>query len=114
MMNLTNMLLLGKEWEQARQILALYESLVLEYESAECLDYGICQTMYGVLALGERKPIEAEQHLLQAEQIVFSVMGADNDYMKTIYRHLYSLYARWNKPELAEKYKQKLLPIKRS
>ena len=28
------------------------------------------------------KPIEAEQHLLQAEQIVFSVMGADNDYMK--------------------------------
>lgn len=55
-----------------------------------------------------------QQHLLQAEQIVFSVMGADNDYMKTIYRHLYSLYARWNKPELAEKYKQKLLPIKRS
>ena len=108
------MLLLGKEWEQARQILSLYESLVLEYESAECLDYGICQTMYGILALGERKAVEAEKHLLQAEQIVFSVMGTDNDYMKTVYRHLYILYARWNKPELAEKYKKKLLPVKRS
>ena len=114
MMNLTNMLLLGKEWEQTRQILSLYESLVLEYESTECLDYGICQTMYGILALGERKPVEAEKQLLQAEQIIFSVMGADNDYMKTVYRHLYNLYARWNKPELAEKYKQKLLPVKRS
>lgn len=66
--------------------------------------------MYGILALGERKPVEAEKHLLQAEQIIFSIMGADNDYMKTVYRHLYSLYARWNKPELAEKYRQKLLP----
>lgn len=113
-MNLTNMLLLGKEWEQASQILYLYESLVLEYESAECLDYGICQTMYGILSLGERKPVEAEKHLLQAEQIIFSIMGADNDYMKTIYRHLYSLYTRWSKPEFAEKYKQKLLPLKRS
>lgn len=114
MMNLANMLLLGKEWEQAKQILSLYESLVLEYESAECLDYGICQTLYGILALGERKPVEAEKHLLQAEQIIFSIMGTDNDYMKTVYRHLYSLYARWSKPELAEKYKKKLLPVQRS
>ena len=109
-MNLVNMLLLGKEWEQARQILSLYESLVLEYESAECLDYGVCQTMYGILALGEKKPADAERHLLQAEQIISPIMGIDNDYTKTVYRHLYSLYARWNKPELAQKYKEKLLP----
>lgn len=108
-MNLVNMLLLGKEWEQARQILSLYESLVLEYENAECLDYGVCQTMYGILALGEKKPADAERHLLQAEQIISSIMGIDNDYTKTVYRHLYSLYARWNKPELAQKYKEKLL-----
>ncbi len=108
-MNLVNMLLLGKEWEQARQILSLYESLVLEYESAECLDYGVSQTMYGILALGEKKPADAERHLLQAEQIISPIMGIDNDYTKTIYRHLYSLYARWNKPELAQKYKEKLL-----
>lgn len=103
MINLINMLLLGKEWGQARQILSLYESLVLEYESAECFDYGMCQTMYGILALGERKPVEAENHLLQAEQIIGTVIGKDNDYMKTIYRYLYNLYTRWNKPELAEK-----------
>lgn len=66
--------------------------------------------MYGILALRERKPVEAEKHLLQAEQIIFSVMGTDNDYIKTVYRHLYTLYVRWNKPELAGKYKQKLLP----
>lgn len=108
-MNLVNMLLLGKEWEQARQILSLYESLVLEYESAECLDYGVCQTMYGILSLGEKKPVDAERHLLQAEQIISPIMGIDNDYTKTVYRHLYSLYARWNKPELAQKYKEKLL-----
>jgi len=108
-MNLTNMLLLAKEWEQARQILSLYESLVLEYESTECLDYGICQMMYGILSLNEKKPTEAEQHLLQAEHIISTVIGIENDYAKTVYRHLYSLYARWNKPELAKKYKEKLL-----
>lgn len=108
-MNLVNMLLLGKEWEQARQILSLYESLVLEYESAECLDYGVCQTMYGILALGEKNPADAERYLLQAEQIISPIMGIDNDYTKTVYHHLYSLYARWNKPELAQKYKEKPL-----
>ena len=108
-MNLTNMLLLAKKREQARQILSLYESLVLEYESTECLDYVICQMMYGILSLNEKKPTEAEQHLLQAEQIISTVMGIENDYAKTVYRHLYSLYARWNKPELANKYKEKLL-----
>ena len=108
-MNLTNMLLLAKEWEQAGQVLSLYESLVLEYESTECLDYGICQMMYGILSLNKKNPAGAEQHLLQAEQIISTVMGTQNDHAKTVYRHLYSLYARWNKPELAEKYKDKLL-----
>lgn len=108
-MNLVNMLLLGKEWEQAKQILSLYESLILKYESAKCLDYGVCQTMYGILSIGEKKPADAERYLLQAEQIISPVMGNDNDYTKTVYRHLYSLYTRWNKPELAQKYKEKLL-----
>ena len=61
------------------------------------------------LPLNEKKPTEAEQHLLQSEQIISTVMGIENDYAKTVYRHLYSLYAKWNKPELAEKYKEKLL-----
>ena len=108
-MNLINMLLLGKEWEQARQIMSLYESLVLEYEGAECLDYGVCQTMYGILSIEEKKPADAERYLLHAEQIISPIMGNDNDYTKTVYRHLYSLYTRWNKPELAQKYKEKLL-----
>ena len=112
--NLSNTYLyLGKN-EKATRALRTAFDIRLEYESAECLDYGLCQTMYGILSLGERKPVEAEKHLLQAEQIISTVIGKDNNYMKTIYRYLYSLYTRWNKPELAEKYKQKLLPGKRS
>lgn len=35
------------------------------------------------------------------------VMGCDNDYMKSVYQYLYYLYTRWNKSELAFKYKKK-------
>jgi len=57
-----------------------------------------------------QKP-EAERHLLSAKTIMFDVMGTDNNYMKMVYRYLHSLYTRWWKPELAQKYKEKLLEI---
>ena len=107
--NLANMLIIGKEYTQARELLSLYESLISEYESEECLDYGFCQTMFGILCYREGKATEAERHLLSAETIISDVMGTDNDYMKTVYRYLHSLYTRWKKPELAQKYKEKYL-----
>ncbi len=111
--NLANMLIIGNELQQARELLSLYESLILEYENAECLDYGFCQTMYGILYLQEKNPVKAEQYFLSAESIITTVMGTDNDYIKTVYRYLHSLYSRWRKPELAQKYKDKLLETNR-
>ena len=90
-------------------LLTLYEALISEYENKECLDYGFYQTMFGILCYREEKATEAERHLLSAEIIIADVMGTDNDYMKTVYRYLYSLYARWRKPELAQIYKEKYL-----
>lgn len=107
--NLANMLIIGKEYTQARGLLSLYESLISEYENEECLDYGFCQTMFGILCYREGKATEAERHLLSAETIISDVMGTDNDYMKTVYRYLHSLYIRWKKPALAQKYKGKYL-----
>lgn len=107
--NLANMLIVGKEYPQARELLTLYESLISEYENEECLDYGFCQTMFGILCYREGKATEAERHLLSAETIISDVMGTDNDYMKTVYRNLHSLYIRWKKPALAQKYKGKYL-----
>lgn len=109
MANLANMLIIGNELAQARELLMLYESLISEYENEEGLDYGFCQTMFGILCYREGKATEAERHLLSAETIIADVMGTDNDYMKTVYRYLYSLYTRWRKPELAQKYKEKYL-----
>lgn len=109
MANLANMLIIGNELAQARELLNLYESLISEYETKECLDYGFCQTMFGILCYRERKATEAERHLLSAETIIADVTGTDNDYMKTVYRYLHSLYVRWRKPELAQKYKEKYL-----
>ena len=37
------------------------------------------------------------------------VLEEDNGYSKTTCQYLYNLYRRWQKPELAEGYKQKLL-----
>lgn len=109
--NLANMLIVGNELAQARELLSLYESLVSEYESTDCLDYGFCQTMFGILCYREGKATEAERRFHSAETIIADVMGTDNDYMKTVYRYLLSLYTRWKKPELAQKYKEKYLEI---
>ena len=57
----------------------------------------------------EGKATEAERHLLSAETIIAGIMGTNNDYMKTVYRYLCVLYTRWKKPELAQKYKEKLI-----
>lgn len=112
--NLANMLIIGNELAQAQELLNLYESLITEYENDECLDYGFCQTMFGILCYREGKATEAECHLLSAETIIADVMGSDNDYIKTVYRYLYSLYTRWKKPELAQKYREKLIEVNRN
>ena len=109
LINLTNMLILAKDYEMAAQVLALYENTVLEYEGSQTFDYGICQFMNGVLALSEGIPAKAETYLLSAETIITDVMGTDNEYTKSVYKYLYNLYARWHKTELAGEYREKCL-----
>ena len=94
LMNLTNMLVLSKNTDMARQALSAYENLVLEHEGTQTLDNGICQMMYGAITLSESNAKEAELHLLSAENIISEVMGTDNDYAKTVYLYLNNLYAR--------------------
>ncbi len=109
LINLTNMLILAKDYDMASQVLALYENTVLEHEGSQTFDYGICQFMNGVLALSEGIPAKAETYLLSAETIITDVMGTDNKYTKSVYKYLYSLYARWHKTELAGEYREKYL-----
>ena len=109
LMNLTNMLVLSKNTDMAKQVLSTYENLVLEHEGTQTLDNGVCQMMYGAIALSEGNAKEAELHLLSAENIISEVMGTDNDYAKTVYLYLNNLYSRWQKPEQALAYKNKYL-----
>ena len=109
LLNLTNMLILSKNTDIAKQVLASYENLVLEHERTQTLDNGVCQMMYGAIALSEGNAKEAELHLLSAENIISEVMGTDNDYAKTVYLYLNNLYSRWQKPEQALAYKNKYL-----
>ncbi len=100
LINLTNMLILAKDYEMAAQVLTLYENTVLEHEGSQTFDYGICQFMNDVLALSEGIPAKSETYLLSTESIITDVMGTDNEYAKSVYKYLYNLYARWNKTEL--------------
>ena len=109
LLNLTNMLILSKNTDIAKQVLASYENLVLEHEGTQTLDNGVCQMMYGAIALSEGNAKEAELHLLSAENIILEVMGTDNDYAKTVYLYLNNLYSRWQEPEQALAYKNKYL-----
>lgn len=109
LINLTNMLILAKDYDMVAQILTLYENTVLEHEGSQTFDHGICQLMNGVLALPEGIPAKAETYLLSAETIITDVMGTDNEYTKSVYKYLYNLYARWHKTELADSYRNKLL-----
>jgi tetratricopeptide (TPR) repeat protein len=107
MMNLINMLLLAKDVDNAKIVLEQYEALVLEHLSDASLDYGICKLSRGIIDMIEGKPESAEIDLLGAENIIGNAVGTDNDYMKTTYRYLNNLYARWKKPEKAIEYRDK-------
>lgn len=109
MMNLINMLLLAKNVDNAKIVLEQYETLVLEHLSDTSLDYGICKLSWGITDMMEGKPELAEMNLLGAESIIGNAVGTDNDYMKTTYRYLNNLYARWKKPEKAIEYRDKFL-----
>jgi hypothetical protein len=108
-MNLTNMLILRKDYDLANQALSLYESLVLEHEDDNSFDYAICQMGKGIIALSQNNPEKAELCLLEAEQKISAVMGTDSDYSKTCYRYLHNLYSRWHKKEKTLEYREKLL-----
>lgn len=107
MMNLINMLLLAKDVNNAKIVLEQYETLVLEHLSDTSLDYGICKLSRGIIDMMEGKPEPAEMNLLGAESIIGNAVGTDNDYMRTTYRYLNNLYARWKKPEMAIEYRDK-------
>ena len=109
LMNLTNMLIMTKDYDLANQALSLYESLVLEHEGENSFDYAICQMGKGIIALAQNDPQKAEIYLLEAEQKITTVMGNDSDYSKTCYRYLHNLYSRWHKREKALEYREKLL-----
>ena len=109
MMNLINMLLLAKDVDNAKIVLEQYETLVLEHLSDTSLDYGICKLSRGIIDMMEGKPEPAEINLLGAKSIIGNAVGTDNDYMKTTYRYLNNLYARWKKPEKAIEYRDKFL-----
>lgn len=107
MMNLINMLLLAKDVDSAKIVLEQYETLVLEHLSDTSLDYGICKLSRGIIDMMEGKPESSEMNLLGAESIIGNAVGTDNDYMKTTYRYLNNLYARWKKREKAIEYRDK-------
>ena len=82
LLNLTKMLILSQNADMAKQVLSTYENLVLDHEETQTLDNGVCQMMYGAIALSEGNAKESELHLLSAENIISEVMGTDNDYAK--------------------------------
>ncbi len=111
-MNLINMLLLAKDVDNAKIVLEQYEALVLEHLSDASLDYGICKLNRGIIDMMEGKQESAEMNLLRAESIIGNALGTDNEYMKTTYRYLNNLYARWKKPEKAIEYRDKFFRVK--
>ena len=44
-----------------------------------------------------------------AETLISDAIGTDNEYSKTAYHYLYSLYSRWHKNDRAFEYKDKIL-----
>lgn len=108
MMNLTNMMILSREFEKAEQILSMYENLVVEHVGCDTLDYGVCKLTAGIINLVQGQAQPAETNLLAAEAILTNIVGNDNDYVKNTHQYLRTLYLRWRKPELAEKYTKKL------
>ena len=56
-------------------------------------------------------PVPAETSLLETENILSAYNEDDEYYLKNIRHFLYSLYSRWRKPKLVEKYKTLLTGI---
>lgn len=112
LMNLTNMLIMAKDYDLANQALSLYESLVMEHEGDNSFDYAICQMGKGIMALAQNDPQKAELCLLESEQKITAIMGTDSDYSKTCFRYLHNLYSRWHKREKALEYREKLITRK--
>lgn len=109
LMNLVNMLILSKDFDAAEHLTTFYENLVLENLGKDCIDYGVCLLTKGIISYALGKPANAEACLLSAESVFNEILEEDNGYSKTTCQYLYNLYRRWQKPELAEEYKQKLL-----
>ena len=109
MMNLVNMLILSKDFDAAEDLTTFYENLVLENLGKDCIDYGVCLLAKGIISYALKKTSNAEIFLLSAEAVFNDILEEDNGYSKTTCQYLYNLYRRWQKPELAEEYKQKLL-----
>jgi len=109
MMNLVNMLILSKDFDAAEILTAFYGNLVLENLGKDCMDYGVCQLAKGIISYARGKASTAETCLLSAKAVFDDILQEDNGYSKTTCQYLYNLYRRWQKPELAEGYKQKLL-----
>lgn len=100
--------------DNAKIVLEQYETLVLDHLSDTSLDYGICKLSRGIIDMMEETPEPAEINLLGAESIIEKAVGTDNVYMKTTYRYLNNLYARWKKLEKAIEYRDKFLGVKQS
>ena len=109
MMNLVNMLILSKDFDAAEGLTTFYENLVLENLGKDCIDYGVCLLAKGIISYALKKTSNSETFLLSAEAVFNDILEEDNGYSKTTCQYLYNLYRRWQKPELAEEYKQKLL-----
>lgn len=107
-LNLTTMLILGQDYEQLDELLRIYENFALTKAGEQSLEYGVCVLAQGILAMTAGSPRMAEMQLLTAEAIITNLAGPNSPYAQTTYRYLHILYDRWQRPQLAEEYKQKM------
>lgn len=109
--NLANMMIQSGEYQKAANLIEFCETIILDYSDIKSFDSGICQFMRGIMAYRQGSPVPAETSLLKAENILSAYTEDDGYYLKNTRHFLYSLYSRWRKPELAEKYKTLLIGI---
>lgn len=105
------MMIQSGEYQKATNLIEFCETIILDYSDIKSFDYGICQFLRGIMAYQQGSPIPAEKSLLEAEDILSAYTDDDGYYLKNTRHFLYSLYSRWRKPELAEKYKTLLTGI---
>lgn len=108
LMNLISMLILAQDQDQAEEVLTIYENFVLNNMGEQSIDYGVCLLAQGIYTLTVGNPRVAEMNLLRAETIITTLSGTDNDYARTAFQYLSVLYDRWQRPQLAEEYQNKL------